>query len=137
MVKPDHNCFTPWICSKLVWSEYVLGFNPTKMNIHQIVCPRVKQKNLVLKNSIKTFFAPQVRAKKASVSETEEKEEEKEEAAWKSLRLRKLSAFSFFAVSKLQLNHQQPYPPLNHFVHQGCELDVYYTLEPPKLAVGR
>ena len=65
----------------MVWSEYVIGFNPTKMNIHQIVCPRVKQKNLVLKNSIKTFFAPQVRAKKASVSETEEKEEEKEEAA--------------------------------------------------------
>ena len=96
--------------------------------------PGVKQKNLVFKNPIKTVFAPQVRAKKASVSETEEKEEEKEEAAWKALRLRKLS---FFAVFQLQLNHQQPYPPLNHFVQQGCELDVYYTLEPPKLAVGR
>ena len=43
--------------------------------------PVVKQKNSVFKNPIKTVFAPQVRAKKASVSETEEKEEEKEEAA--------------------------------------------------------
>ena len=41
----------------------------------------MKQKNSVFKNPIKTVFAPQVRAKKASVSETEEKEEEKEEAA--------------------------------------------------------
>ena len=62
----------------MVWSEYVLGFNLTKT---QNVCPRVKQKYLVFKNPIKTVFAPQVRAKKASVSETEEKEEEKEEAA--------------------------------------------------------
>ena len=45
------------------------------------VCPWVKQKNSVFKNPTKTVFAPQVRAKKASVSETEEKEEEKEEAA--------------------------------------------------------
>ena len=47
----------------------------------QNVRPGVKQTNLVFKNPIKTVFAPQVRAKKASVSETEEKEEEKEEAA--------------------------------------------------------
>ena len=45
------------------------------------MCPWVKQKNSVFKNPTKTVFAPQVRAKKASVSETEEKEEEKEEAA--------------------------------------------------------
>ena len=51
------------------------------MNKHKMYSPGVKQKNLVFKNPIKTVFAPQVRAKKASVSETEEKEEEKEEAA--------------------------------------------------------
>merc|ERR1712223_2294249 len=55
----------------------------------------------------------------------------------KSFEASKTFCFFLFAVFKLQLNHQQPYPPLNHFVHQGCDLDVYYTLEPPKLAVGR